>query len=228
MKNDAVYMIGVVLVVFAVTYALRALPFLLFAGRDRALPPWVERVSAYVSPVIIAALIVYSFAGLAWRTPWPYLAGALTVGLHVWRRNPLTSIVAGTALYMALVGCCGCATSRTSIELDAQHPAVRMTTTGIRFGDTSVLPQEVPEILEDFDVPHDRTIHILLEEGVLDLRPARLLMACLAKAGYSRSVLVTKRHAESVNLGRRKAPAPAAAPASAPGPRKIRYKKANE
>ena len=226
MKNDAVYMIGVVLVVFAVTYALRALPFLLFAGRDRALPPWVERVSAYVSPVIIAALIVYSFAGLAWRTPWPYLAGALTVGLHVWRRNPLASIVAGTALYMALVACCGCATSRTSIELDAQHPAVRVSTTGVYLGDEPVRPEKLPGILEDLDVPHERTIHILLEENVKDLRLARFLMACLAKGGYTRPVLVTKRHAESIAVGKRKKPA--AAPAPKPAPRKIRYKKANE
>lgn len=224
MENESLYMLGVVLVVFAVTYALRALPFLIFAGRDRALPPWVDRVSAYVSPVIIAGLIVYSFAGLAWRTPWPYLAGAITVGLHVWRRNPLTSIVAGTALYMALVGCCGCATRRSSIELDAKHPAVRMTATGVRFGGVSVRPHEVPEILDDFGVPHSRTIHILLDENVRDLRPARLLMACLSKAGYTRSVLVTKRHSESFNRGRRKAASPVAAPA----PRRIRYKKAGE
>ena len=69
MENETAYMLGAVLTVFAVTYALRALPFLLFAGRDRALPPWVERTSAFVSPVIIAGLIVYSFAGLSWRTP---------------------------------------------------------------------------------------------------------------------------------------------------------------
>ena len=30
-------------------------------------------------------------------------AAALTVGLHLWRRNPLLSIAAGTALYMTLV-----------------------------------------------------------------------------------------------------------------------------
>lgn len=226
MRGEVVYMLGIVAACFAVNYGLRALPFLIFAGRDRELPRWAERFGAFVSPVIIAALIVYSYSGLSWRTVWPYLAGALTVGLQLWKRNPLASIVAGTALYMALVGCCGCATSRTSIELDAKHPAVRMTAAGIRFGDMSVRPQEVPEILDDFDVPHDRTIHILLDEDVRDLRPARLLMACLAKAGYTRSVLVTKRHSESFNLGRRKPASPAAAPA--PAPRRIRYKKANE
>ena len=226
MENEAAYMLGAVLTVFAVTYALRALPFLLFAGRDRALPPWVERTSAFVSPVIIAGLIAYSFAGLSWRTPWPYLAGAVTVGLHLWRRNPLASIAAGTALYMALVGCCGCTSVRT-LELDAQHPAVRVSTTGVYLGDEPVRPEKVPGLLDDFDVPHERTIHILLDEDVRDLRPARFLMACLAKGGYTRPVLVTKRHAESIAVGKRKKPA-ASAPAPKPAPRKIRYKKAGE
>lgn len=228
MSGEVMYMLGVVAACFAVNYGLRALPFLLFAGRDRELPRWVERFGAFVSPVIIAALIVYSYSGLAWKTAWPYLAGALTVGLQIWKRNPLASIVAGTALYMALVGCCGCASGRSSIELDAQHPAVRMTTAGVRFGDSLVRLHEVPSILDDFDVPRSRTIHILLDDDVRDLRPARLLMACLAKAGYTRSVLVTKRHSEALNLGRRKATSPVAAPAPAPAPRRIRYKKANE
>ena len=136
----------------------------------------------------------------------------------------------GVLLRMALcpvlvVGlCCGCATSRTSIELDARHPALRMTPSGVLFGGKSVRPQDVPGILGDYDVPCHRTIHILLDEDVRDLRPARFLMACLARAGYTRSVLVTKRHAESIVRDRRKAPPPAAAPA----PRRIRYKKSDE
>ena len=40
---------------------------------------------------------------MQWRTASPYLAAALTVGLQIWRRNPLLSIVAGTAVYMALL-----------------------------------------------------------------------------------------------------------------------------
>lgn len=101
--DEAAYMLCVVGACFAVNYGLRALPFLLFAGRDRELPRWVERFGAFISPVIIAALIVYSYSGLEWRTAWPYLAGLLTVGLQLWKRNPLASIVAGTALYMALM-----------------------------------------------------------------------------------------------------------------------------
>jgi len=225
--RDVVYMLGIVAVGFAVNYGLRALPFLIFAGRDRELPRWVETFGAFVSPVIIAGLIVYSYSGLCWKTAWPYLAGALTVGLQVWKRNPLVSIVAGTVLYMSLLSC-GCTTHRT-LELDAKHPAVRMSVRGVMFGNELVPPQEVPEILEDYGVPYDRVIHILLDPDVKDLLPARSLMGYLSQAGYTRPVLVTKRHAESVNLGQRKPPAAGQGPAARPvRPKAIRYKSANE
>lgn len=103
MTEEVLYMSGVVAVGFAVNFALRALPFLLFAGRDRKLPPCVERVAAVASPVIIACLVVYSYAGLEWRTLSPYAAGALVVALQLAMRNPLVSIVAGTAAYMLLM-----------------------------------------------------------------------------------------------------------------------------
>lgn len=203
MQDEITYMTGIVLAGFAVNFGLRALPFLLFAGRDRELPRWAERAGAVAPSVIIAALIVYSYSGLAWKTAYPYLAGALTVGLHVWKRNPLASIVTGTVLYMTLLAC-GCTTTRQTIELDARHPSVRQTATGVYIGDVKVKPERVPGYLDDFDIPHDRTIHILLDEDVRDLRPARFLMACLARAGYTRSVLVTKRHAEAVAIGKKK------------------------
>ena len=96
----------------------------------------------------------------------------------------------------------GCATASRTLELDAQHPAVRVAVNAVYFGDRRVMPQEVPEILEDYDIPHDRVIHIRLDPDVKDLRVSGFLMACLAKAGYTRPVLVTSRHAESVTVGR--------------------------
>ena len=130
---------------------------------------------------------------------------------------------------LLLLGCCGCATRR-AVELDAQHPSVRVSVQGVLFGDTFVEPQEVAEILEDYDVPHDRTIHIQLDSDVKDLRPARMLMGLLARAGYTRPVLVTKRHAESVNIGKKKPQSMSAGRASSAVSEKkvIRYKGANE
>ena len=131
-----------------------------------------------------------------------------------------------------LVACIamGCATHRT-LEFDAQHPAVSVCTLGVKFGDELVKPEEVVEILEDYDVPHDRVIHIQLEPDVRDLMPARTLMGYLSRAGYTRPVLVTRQHAESENLGKPKKPSVTAGSSGAvqSAPRRvIRYKRASE
>jgi len=226
MADEILYMLGVVAVGFAVNYTLRALPFLLFAGRNRALPPWVERFGAVVSPVIIAGLIVYSYSGLQWRTAWPYLAGALTVGLQLWKRNPLVSIVAGTALYMVVLNCCGCTSTRI-VKLDSENPSFRMANSGLYCGDERIKVDDLTDILESNDIPKTRTVHILLEPEVKDLRDAKFVMAYLAREGYTRPVLVTKRHGESYSTGKK----PKKTTFSAPAPkaeRKIRYKKSNE
>lgn len=224
MENEVCYMSCVVIAGFAVNYCLRALPFILFAGKSRALPTWVERLGGMVSPVIIACLIVYAYSGLAWKTAWPYLAGLITVALQLWRRNPLISIVVGTVLYMCMLSC-GC-TTRRIVELDAQHTDIRVTATGVLFGDDSVQPEEVPEMLLDYGIPCDRVIHIRIDNDVSDLRQSRLLMNCLAKAGYTRPVLVTQRHGDSFTTGKKAAKG--VAPSASSEQPKIRYKKAQE
>lgn len=103
MGSEAGYMLGVVAAGFAVNFGLRALPFVLFGGRGRELPKAVERLGAFVSPVIIACLIVYSYASLEWRTAAPYLAGLVTIALELRKRNPLLAIIAGTLVYMILL-----------------------------------------------------------------------------------------------------------------------------
>ena len=236
MKSEVVYMLGIVAVGFLVNYALRALPFVLFAGRDRELPKWVSRFGDFVSPVIIAALIFYSYSGLQWKTAWPYLAGVLVVALQLWRRKALLSIIAGTVVYMCLV-CTGCASNDYGdIVLDAAHPSIRYSTHGIRIGERYVDPKRVPAILKSYDVPNDRVIHILIdEESEHNLKPARAFMGLLAHEGYRRSVLVTKKRAEShvlteeeIALERQQRPAPSPHHASPTGKRQIRYKSSSD
>ena len=103
MADEVLYMSGVVAVGFAVNFALRALPFALFAGCKCELPTWVKGLGSIVSPVIICGLIIYSYSGLEWRQASPYVAGVLTVALQIWLRNSLMSIVAGTIAYMCLI-----------------------------------------------------------------------------------------------------------------------------
>jgi branched-subunit amino acid transport protein AzlD len=99
------YLVAAVAVGWAVTYSLRALPFALFSRSSTRLPPWVDRLGDIISPVIIAALVVYSYSGLEWKTFSPYLAGFATVAMQLKFRNPLLSIISGTALYMVLLYC---------------------------------------------------------------------------------------------------------------------------
>ena len=91
----------------------------------------------------------------------------------------------------------GCKTVK-EVEFDARHPSIEITDKGgLKFGGQNVEAKEVPDILEAYDVPHDRTIHIRLSPEYTDLRGARIFMGLLAKRGYTRSVLVYERHAES-------------------------------
>ena len=138
-------------------------------------------------------------------------------------RSGLAFLPACAAALLALMPC-GCTSTRSTIELDALNPSIRQSANGVLIGDTYVRPEKVAEVLDDFDIPRDRTIHILLDDDVRDLRPARFLMACLAKAGYTRPVLVTKRHAEAVSTGKKRPVGKPPAQTAPQAPRKIRYK----
>lgn len=223
MTARILYLLAVVLVGWAVTIGLRALPFLLFARHKNGIPQWVTTFGTVISPVIIACLIVYSYSGLAWRTPWPYLAGFLTIVIQLLMKNPLVSILAGTILYMCLLTT-GCASERI-VELDVKDPSIHYSDYGIVMNETTVSALDVVKVLKDNDVPTDRVIHIRLEPGTRDLTGARTLMGLLAKGGYTRSVLVSERKAESYNTGKKSEAAPSKALAS---PKKIRYKRAGE
>ena len=108
MTADVWYLALVCSCVGVLSWCLRALPFLLF-GRRGEPPKVVAYVGRVLSPAAIAMLLVYCCAGYvqapgAGRFLFPEAAaGVLTAALHLWRRNPLVSIVAGTALYMALL-----------------------------------------------------------------------------------------------------------------------------
>lgn len=103
LNNRILYLIALVTVGWIVTYALRALPFILFSRKAKELPSWVGKLGNLISPIIIAFLIIYSYSSLEWRTLSPYLAGILTISLQILWRNPLISIIAGTSIYMFLL-----------------------------------------------------------------------------------------------------------------------------
>ena len=84
----------------------RFTPFLVFpAGKDT--PKYVQYLGKALPGAALGMLVIYCFKDvdpLARAHGLPELiALAVIVGLHLWKRNMLLSIAAGTAAYMLLV-----------------------------------------------------------------------------------------------------------------------------
>lgn len=103
--TGSVYFISAILVMGALTLLLRLAPFVVL-GRyaDR---PLTRYLGVMMPAGVMIVLVVYSLQNVDFlKAPYglPSLAGvAVTAGLHHWRRNPMLSIVAGTAVYMVLI-----------------------------------------------------------------------------------------------------------------------------
>ena len=104
--SHTVYAILAIAVMAVVTALIRFLPFLVFRG-DREIPPVISYLGKVLPYASIGMLVVYCLKGISF-TNFPFglpeiLASALVVGLHVWKKNTLLSIFAGTVFYMVLV-----------------------------------------------------------------------------------------------------------------------------
>ena len=89
-----------------VTVALRVLPFLLF-GKGKKTPPIIEYLGKVLPYAIIGMLVVYCLKDVQPLKP-PYgipelLGCSIVAALHVWKRNSLLSIGAGSLCYMLMV-----------------------------------------------------------------------------------------------------------------------------
>ncbi len=94
--------LAVIAVCAVCTFLERALPFLVFRGRE--VPKVVKDLGEALPAAIIMTLIVYclrSYVSSAAILP-QLIACAVTVGLHLWRRNSFLSIFGGTAVCMLL------------------------------------------------------------------------------------------------------------------------------
>lgn len=100
------YVIAMVAVAAVVTALLRFAPFLIF-GKGRKTPALITYLGKVLPCAIMGMLVVYCMKDVAF-TPWPhgipeFLGCAIVAGLHIWRRNTLLSIGAGTVAYMLMV-----------------------------------------------------------------------------------------------------------------------------
>lgn len=88
------------------TMLTRSLPFIVFRA-DRPTPKYIQYLGKMLPGAIFAMLVVYCLRNV---TPLAYsyglpelIAVAITILLHVWKRQMLFSIVGGTICYMLLV-----------------------------------------------------------------------------------------------------------------------------
>ena len=87
-----------------VTMLIRFLPFLVFRKQT---PEYISYLGEVLPPAVIGMLIIYCLKDI---TPFvnPFgipelIAVACVIGVQVWKRNSLISILAGTVIYMILV-----------------------------------------------------------------------------------------------------------------------------
>lgn len=88
------------------TMLTRFLPFLLFSSR-RPTPKYVQYLGKALPPAIFGMLVIYclknvSIVSGSHGLP-ELIAIAVTVGLHLWKRQTLLSIAGGTIAYMLLI-----------------------------------------------------------------------------------------------------------------------------
>lgn len=98
-------MLFAIIIMAAVTAALRFVPFLVFSGRKT--PKIVQYLGNTLPFAVMGMLVVYclkdvSFSSLEGFLP-ALIASAAVVLSYIWKKNTLLSIVGGTVLYMVLV-----------------------------------------------------------------------------------------------------------------------------
>ena len=87
-----------------VTALLRFLPFIVF---KRSTPEYISYLGRVLPAALIGMLVIYCLKDVS-VTAAPHglpelIAAAVVVGLQVWKRNSLLSILSGTVAYMLLV-----------------------------------------------------------------------------------------------------------------------------
>ena len=105
MSNNAHAML-LILTMTAGTMATRFLPFLLL-GDKRETPAFVSYLGKVLPYAIMGMLVVYCLKDVS-LTAAPFglpeaLGCAIVAVLHIWKRNTLLSIAAGTVSYMLMV-----------------------------------------------------------------------------------------------------------------------------
>ena len=103
---NSTYIWIAVLIVATVTAAIRFLPFVVFGGTKKT-PAIIDKLGKSLPYAVMGMLVVYCLKGVNISRIEgfvPELIACVVVFLvHIFKRNTLLSIVAGTVCYMILV-----------------------------------------------------------------------------------------------------------------------------
>lgn len=95
-----------VLVLALATFLTRYLPFIVFNGKGQ-IPKFIEVLGNILPCLIMAFLVFYSFKDLdftSFASVMPAIvASASVVGVQLWKKNTIVSILVGTVVYMILI-----------------------------------------------------------------------------------------------------------------------------
>lgn len=95
---------ALIAVMSVTTIMLRFLPFIVFRKET---PPYITYLGKVLPEAIIGMLVIYCLKDVSLlRAPFglpEVIAAACVVGMHVWKRNSLISILTGTVIYMVLI-----------------------------------------------------------------------------------------------------------------------------
>ncbi|KSZ57934.1 branched-chain amino acid ABC transporter [Rhodococcus pyridinivorans KG-16] len=96
----AAYVLGALAVMFVVTVALRAAPFLALSALKNS--AFVDFLGRTMPAGVMVILVMYTLRDVGQSTWLPATVGlAGTIAVHLWRRNAALSTVVGTGLYLA-------------------------------------------------------------------------------------------------------------------------------
>lgn len=99
-------MLAMILISMAVTYALRAFPFVLL-GKKGEMSPVISYLGKMLPYAVMAALVVYCLKdlreGLTPEAICMIPAVLVVTAVHLWKRNTVLSIFVGTVCYMVLI-----------------------------------------------------------------------------------------------------------------------------
>lgn len=99
------YLVAFIAISALATFATRVVPFLFFERHTEH--PLIKHIGRFLPAAVMALLaIVFLQRSANWYAGLPGLdamvPGLLVVAVHLWRRNALLSIAAGTIVYMTI------------------------------------------------------------------------------------------------------------------------------